>query len=164
MNNAARVERDWNKLRPISPSVQRFRQCHCANKKKHQRIPVLIKLNCTPTAPRNDRRKIKNGHALASSYRFRASSLVPIPFAIRTRNILNTGKRTAPESALRNKIPKRLKIVGDFPEEAIEFIAAAMPDNVPTTTRKTLFLSGPEDVDSSDKNGNYPTSGKKQLP
>jgi len=25
-------------------------------------------------------------------------------------------------------------------------------------------LSGPEDVDSSDKNGNYPTSGKKQLP
>ena len=61
-------------------------------------------------------------------------------------------------------IPKRLKIVGDFPEEAIEFIAAAMPDNVPTTIRKTLFLSGPEDVDSSDKNGNYPTSGKKQLP
>ena len=58
-------------------------------------------------------------------------------------------------------IPKRLEIVGDFPEEATEFIAAAMPDNVPTRTRKALFLYRPENVDSSDKNGNYPTSGKK---
>lgn len=143
------------------PSVQRFRQCHCANKKRHQRIPVLIKLNCTPKAPRNDRRKIEKGHALADSYLFRADSLVPIPFAIRTRNILNTGKRTAPKNAQRTMIPKRLKIVGNFPEEATEFIAAAMPDNVPTRTRKVLFLCRPENVGSFDKNGNYPTSGKK---
>lgn len=58
-------------------------------------------------------------------------------------------------------IPKRLKIGGDFPEEATEFIAAAIPDNVPTRTRKALFLCRPEDVGSSGKNGNYPTSGKK---
>jgi hypothetical protein len=122
---------------------------------------VLIKLNCTPNAPRNDRRKIEKGHALATSYLFKADSLVPIPFAIRTRNILNTGKRTAPERAQRNMIPKRLKIGGDFPEEATEFIAAAIPDNVPTRTRKALFLCRPEDVGSSGKNGNYPTSGKK---
>tara|TARA_B100000700_G_C14901776_1_gene787743 strand:- start:343 stop:513 length:171 start_codon:yes stop_codon:yes gene_type:complete len=47
------------------------------------------------------------------------------------------------------------------PEEATEFIAAAMPDRAPTKTRNALFLIGTEDVDSSDKNGNYSNSGKK---
>ena len=122
---------------------------------------MLIKLNCTPNAPRNDRRKIEKGHALAASYLFKANSLVPIPFAIRTKNILNKGNKTAPQRAQRKMVPKRLKIVGDFPEEATEFIAAARPDNVPTRIRKALFMCRRENVGSSDKNGNYPTSGKK---